>query len=214
MRIFRTTTLVLLVLFSIVTLAQESETSLDSTKSGNTNQQSDKDPKKPEQAKAQINQLLEGALLVRLQTKNKSITALREKGNDKLADKIEAEQRKYNLEIASAFKTLFDFCPVYFFYSDDSQKIRERQFDQVVFLSESLLPDTEIKLTKDYFLTAEFGTIEGENAFGALIIKDDQFKELERPFPYYVRTFESLPIVRRSVYKTVLMMNAKLHEFY
>lgn len=214
MSIFRIATLTLLVFLSVVTFGQESENSVDTKQTNVTKEQNNPSHiRTPVQAGEQINQLKNGALLVRLQTKNKSISALRKNGNDKLADKIETEQKSRNMEIVSAFKAGFNFCPVYFFFSDDSQNIRERQFDKVVFLSKSLLPDTTIKFTKDHFLTAEFGTTDGDTSFGALIIKSDQLIQLKRPFPYYVRTFGSLPI-KRSAYKTVKKMNKKLHQFY
>jgi hypothetical protein len=49
--------------------------------------------------------------------------------------------------------------------------------------------------------------------FGALVIKSDQFIQLKKPFPYYVRTFDSLPI-KRSPKTVVKKMNKKLHRFY
>lgn len=189
----------------------------------------------------QINQLHNGALLVRLQTKKKSIAALRKTKKDKLADMIETRQAELNKVIIRAFQDNFDFCPVYFFFSNHSENVRKKQFDKVEFLNYSLLPDTNINFDHKDFLISEFGTIEqdkakhfdgyytvqGENGlekrtkyyggsnmrFGALIIKSDQFVQLRKPFPYYVRTFDSLPI-RRKPKKVVIKMNMKLLNFY
>lgn len=193
-------------------------------------------------AKEQINQLKDGALLVRLQTKENSIAALRKIGKDKLAGKVETKQRNYNIGIISAFKTNFNFCPTYFFFSDYSQNIIERQVYKVAFLSDSLHEDNSIKFSNQKFLTAEFGTIEQDTieyfshrsyesngngslkrvanyhgkphmGFGALIIKSDQLIQLRRPFKYYARTFDKLPI-KRSLNNTVRRMNKKLNKFY
>jgi hypothetical protein len=189
----------------------------------------------------QINQLQNGALLVRLKTQKSTIAALRKKGKDELADKRETQQADLNREIITAFQTYFDFCPTYFFFSDCSNTVREKQFDSVDFLNHLLQIDTTIVFNKKPFLTAEFGTIEqdttkyfdgyyyfqGENGlerrtryyggtnmgFGALVIKSDQFIQLKKPFPYYVRTFDSLPI-KRSPKTVVKKMNKKLHRFY
>lgn len=190
----------------------------------------------------QINQLKDGALLIRLITKTNSIIALRKQQNNKLADRLEKKQAEYNLRIINAFKANFTFCPTYFFSSEYSSNVGERQFDKVVFLNENLLADTSIKFDNKDFLTAEFGMIEQDTAkhfshysylrdstgrlekvgsyyggpdmgFGALIIKSDKFIQLKRPFPYYVRTFDSLPI-KRSPNKVVRKMNKKLHKFY
>lgn len=213
MKIICTVIFTILLFISMVTFGQENVDPISTNQKTTTEQSNSSKKENTEQAREQITQLLEGALLVRLQTKNKSITALREKGNDKLADKIETDQKKHNMEIVSAFRTLFDFCPVYFFFSDDSQNIKKGKLDQVAFLSESLIPDTNIHFSKTYFLTAEFGRTEQGKSFGALVIMDSRFSQLKRPFPYYVRTFESLPI-KRSIHRTVLMMNRKLHKFY
>lgn len=193
-------------------------------------------------SKEQINQLKNGALLIRLKTKMNSIAALKKIGKNKLAAKVEKNQADYNLSIISAFRANFNFCPTYFFFSGFSTNIRERQFNKVVFLNDSLLPDTTLKFKKTSFLTAEFGTIQQDTAkyfshysyepnaklsvkrvknyyggpnmgFAALIINSDKFVQLRRPFPYYVRTFESLPI-ERSVNKAVRKMNKKLYKYY
>ena len=192
-------------------------------------------------SRVNIKLLKEGALLVRLQTKNKSIEALREIGENDKAAEIEKHQHDHNLSIINAFKTNFTFCPTYFFYSHYSPYIIQKQFDKVVFLNENLIEDSTIRFDGEKFLTAEFAAIEQDTAkyfshysfedsedqrlnktenyygssdmgFEALIIKNDQFMQLKSPFPYYVRTFNSLP-VRKSNNKTVKKMNDKLFHF-
>jgi hypothetical protein len=193
-------------------------------------------------AEGQINQLKGGVLLVRLQTKKNSLEALRKHGNYEKANLIEKKQAAYNLSIVKAFRTNFDFCPTYFFFSDYSTNVIDDQIDKVVFLNDSLFADTTIKFNNKAIFTAEFGTIEQDTAkylshysyepnanmslkrvsnyyggsnmgFGALIIKSDKFIQLSNPFPYYVRTFDSLPI-EKSAKKVVSLMNIKLSEFY
>ncbi|MBE9466688.1 MAG: hypothetical protein IMY72_00005 [Bacteroidetes bacterium] len=189
----------------------------------------------------QINNLHNGVLLVRLKTKKMSISALKEIGKNELAHKVEIKQSNLNKEIISAFRDNFDFCPVFFFYSDYSQNIRDKQFDKVVFLNDNLLSDNISTFDNRNFFTAEFGIIEQDTSkyyesyyyekensnyerhskyyggtnmgFGALIIKSNQFIQLRRPFPYYVRTFDSFPIKRKKS-KVVRKMNQRLHKFY
>ncbi|MEP7168672.1 MAG: hypothetical protein ABI855_04825 [Bacteroidota bacterium] len=191
--------------------------------------------------KGQITQLKDGALLVRLQTKENSIIALSQIGKYDLSDKIKNRQLNYNKEIISAFKNNFTFCPVYFFFSSYSDSILSGHVKGIIFLNDSLLPDTGIKMKSGKFLTAEFGIIEqdttkyfsnyyfceGENGletkslyyggpdlrFGVLKIMSDQLVQLKEPFPYYVRTFNSLP-VKRKLSKAVLRMNKKLLSYY
>ncbi len=50
--------------------------------------------------------------------------------------------------------------------------------------------------------------------FGALLIRDKNFVQLTCPFPYYVRTFDSLGFLERKKEKTVRKMNDQLHRFY
>lgn len=243
MFITRVIVLISLIFVSVITFGQTSNSLIDITKNKAKKEKKISYRKQKRRlAKQQINQLKDGALLVRLKTKKNSIAALRKIGKDKLAEKLEEKQRKYNLKIVAAFKRNFKFCPTYFFFSDYSQNIRDRQFDKVIFLTDSLVLDTTIKFNNCNFLTAEFGTIEQDTAkrfshysyesdgnwnlkevknyigghsmsFGALIIKSDQLIQLRRPFPFYVRTFDSLPI-SRSPKKVVKKMNRKLRKYY
>lgn len=193
-------------------------------------------------AKQQIIRLHEGALFIRLQTKKRSIEALRRTGKENRAGELQNHQLELNKEIIQAFRLNFDFCPVYFFFSDQSPMIKKGNFEQITFLNDSLLPDTAIKFDRNSFLTAEFSTIKqdtikyyshtsyepdgslslkkvrhyygGPNlGFEALIIKSDQFIQLRDPFPYYVKTFDSISFARRFG-KTVYKMNKRLHRFY
>ena len=189
----------------------------------------------------QILSFKEGALLVRLHTRASTIAALRGKGKITEADKVELEQAIINQSIVRAFRGNFGFCPVYFFYSNDSPFIIEKQFDKITFLNDTLKADTTIKFVGKYFLTAEFGSIEqdttarfdsyyydrsekglekrslyygGSNmGFGALIMKSDIFVQLHRPFPYYVRTFETVPFLVNSNH-VVSKLNKKINKYY
>ncbi|MBD79609.1 MAG: hypothetical protein CL840_11885 [Crocinitomicaceae bacterium] len=194
-----------------------------------------------EAAKQQITLLHNGALLVRLKTKQKSIDALNQAGKRKLAEKVKKQQDEINLQIIKAFAKNFDFCSTYFFLSDDSRFIINKQLDSLYFIGDDLKVDSTIKFNNTSFLTAEFTVIEQDTAkhfdyyesvpgkdgpeqrssyqggtnfgFGALIIKSDQFVQLRKPFPYYVRKLDSLPFKRKP--KTVVKkMNQQLHGFY
>lgn len=190
--------------------------------------------------KEQIKLLKNGVLLVRLETKEYAIAKLIEGGQVQLAGEIESRQYDYNLKILKAFKENFTFCPVYFFYSKYSEDILSGNINNIIFLNDSLQPDTVLKPVKSFFLTAEFGLISQDTAryftqnykyrsyaglesrrvvygepdmrFGAFKIMSDKLVQLKRPFPYYVRTFESLPI-RRRLSKAVKRMDELLTRF-
>ncbi len=191
-----------------------------------------------------INYLHNGALLVRLQTKSRKIAILERAGNVAAANKVKNDQIKVNMSIVKAFNDAFTFCPVYFFYSEDSKYVKSYQLDSVKFL-DNKLNYRKPKELPNQFLTAEFGIIQQDTSknftgysrdyhkdssnvmyenkqyssgtnmsFGALIIKSDQFIQLSRPFPYYSRNFTTLPFLSRSHFKVVTVMNNKLLQFY
>lgn len=168
-------------------------------------------------SKQQIIQLSKGVLLVRLKSKQKTILELRKFGKDNLANKIEQQQAELNKKIVSAFKNDFDFCSTYFFFSKHSKSVKDRQFGNVIFLNDNLVPEPIIKFDyKANFFIAEFVTLEQNDianmGFEALVIRNDQFIQLKSPFPYYARTFSSLPI-KRKIKKAVRRMNKKLYKF-
>jgi hypothetical protein len=190
-------------------------------------------------ARAQIAGLKNGVLLVRLKTRQHTLAALRNGGSERLADRLEAEQSYQNRLMIASFQENFDFCPVLFFFSDQSEMILAQQLSQIRFVNGDLQEDTTIALTSTYFLTAEIATLVQDTTqyyaheylsgadhsrriryhggpamgFEALVIKSDQLIQLKRPFPYYVRTFSSLPF-KRGIRKTVMRMNRQLHRYH
>lgn len=184
--------------------------------------------------------LVNGVLLVRLSNPQKKIAALRKYGYAEEANNIQIQQDNENKEIIKSFKDEFSFCKTYFFFSEHSNNVRAKDFSEPIFLDENLNIDPAIRLTKNNFLIAEFGHVTKDPAsykdfyakdnkdgytrhttywggpdlhFGALRMMSDQFVQLRRPFPRYVRTFNSLGILKRSVKKTVLLFNKKLNDY-
>lgn len=189
-------------------------------------------------SKRQIIELHNGALLVRLKQKQKSIDGLRKRGNDKLANKIELKQKNRNSYIVSAFKKRFSFCPVYFFYSNDSKYAQTNNLDSISFLNGNLIADKSITLKDTNFYIAEFGHIEPEEtptyqssayidkgetrityngssnfSFKAVTIKTKKFKQLKNPFPYYNKE-SSGTNKRANIDIAVSKLNLKLELFY
>lgn len=199
---------------------------------------SQKKAERLEIAKTQIKELKEGALLVRLQTKQKVIDALLEKGYPKRANHIEKTQKEKNIEISGAFKD-FDFCPVYFFYSQYSDSLKYGNYAHVILLDDSL-KEVEVELTN--FHIADFGNVKksyendttdakrnelknkGREAtktykggsslnIRAMVLSDSKFKQLKSPFPFYVR-FHPTPLHDLTYPEVVEKMNENLSLFY
>ncbi len=184
--------------------------------------------------------LKNGALLVRLKTKSKSINALKEKGRAAQAEQVEAKVNADNLDLYRAFQDEWNFCPVYFFNSDDSEHVINGQIDSVKFLNEELQADASIKMEKDFFLVAELGLLEQDRSkienvrsgqennpnyrneakyygganmrFHALLMKSSEFEQLRAPFPHYSRTLNSF-FIKKKMKDVVKTLNLKLQRF-
>lgn len=189
----------------------------------------------------QIQQLHDGVLLVRLQTRKLAISQLTEMGEIERIEQIKDERKQINLHIMKAFRQEFTFCPVYFFYTDYTIAVKEGRIEDVVFVNDSLLPDTSIKVGESSFLTAEFGNIVQDTAkfvdrtyykpskhgpephiamsggtnmgFGALLMKSDQFVQLRRPFPFYVKQRQRL-LALYPPFRSVKALNRKIIRYH
>ncbi|MGB1241060.1 MAG: hypothetical protein ACPG49_00970 [Chitinophagales bacterium] len=173
-------------------------------------------------AMSNIQKLKEGALLVRLKTRQRTIDAFKDRGYLKMANQVEMKQKTRNQRLMNAFRKNFSFCEVYFFYSEDSEKMRSEMYEGI-FLNENLEKDAGIVLNEDFILTAEVGNIIKDpvsvdasgNEYAAtwgmseslLVIKDANFEQLRRPFPYYVRAGD------RFIDKKVAKLNKRLFAF-
>ena len=188
-----------------------------------------------------FSKLSNGALLVRLKSNKRKIDALKDRGYIDEARRVEMNQNHYNKEIISAFTNEMTFCNTYFFYSDQSNNVREKDFSEPFFLDSNLVIDESIEFSFDDFLIAEFGNVaqdtasykdfyitSGQNGktkkssywagpnfhFGALVIMTDDFVQLRKPFPSFVRTFDSIPLFRRATFKVVARLNDKFLRFF
>lgn len=189
-----------------------------------------------------ITTLHEGALLVRLKTRVTTIETMRQHGLAKRADKIERIQTEENRKIIIAFREYFDFCPVYFFYSDYSQHVTNGAWSEVAFVNDSGHIDSSIIFDGRPFLMAEFANIQADTMkyfaghymaadgkrlerreafrsgpgfeFHALVVKNKNFVQIAAPFPYYVRTICLLPLLRRRPKAVVRVMDHKLQNYY
>lgn len=180
-------------------------------------------------AENQILGLKNGVLLVRLQSSSNSILALKKRSHNQAAARIEAEQKAENKAIIAAFKEYFPFCKVYFFMADSSEKISNREFENL-FVNQNLKLDTSIHLPKEtFFLIAEYCKLESEinyipdsvnaaNIYGTemsfpvLSLKDENLNQLKRPFPFYTKT--TILGQRKSKKQSVKDLNKKLTKYY
>ncbi len=163
----------------------------------------------------------EGVLLVRLDFKSKEVAYYEKYNNTKAANKLKKKQIEVNQYIIEAFDSLFNFCPVYFFGEKDSRNILEGRMNEVIFDNLNCEPDTSVKWKNESFFIAEFGRIEGDTTLeessklsaAALIIRDNKFKQLRDPFPYF-SIYHEWGIKKKKFRMSARRMNESLDIFY
>lgn len=173
-----------------------------------------------------ILQLKDGALLVRLKTRAEAIKLYRESGQDYVADRMDQNQFEENREIVKAFLNNFNFCKVYFFFKEDTEKLDSGETSGY-FLDDRLKRDSSIVLSQDFYMIAEYGPVEAESYVipgdtsataqyvnsaaieRGLVVKDANYWQMAEPFPYYVRG-----TIEKYIGKQVSNLNAKLHNYY
>ncbi len=143
-----------------------------------------------------------GAIVFRAILTKKNVELYRAAGKNKVADRIEKKLNKRNRIIATALldKT-FDFCPTYVIESKDYYRVLNGE-QSGYFLNENLKIDSTIIFNKKsvYFLEVSdvYETLRTSNIDNsttnssspisqhALVVKDRNLKQLNRPFPYFI----------------------------
>ena len=188
-------------------------------------------------ANVQIKQMKSGKLLVRLYNKSNVIKALEEKGMVKRAKAVKRKQKKINKEIVAAFKE-FKFCDVYFFFSDQSEKLIKGEYSKVTLFSDTGMSPVDVTLDSNYFVV-DFGVLSDiktsvateqpkksgitkkkrykgtsiSTSMRCMYLRNNKLEQLKRPFPYYVR-FHPSPLQDLTYKEVVTKMNKQLVTFY
>lgn len=190
------------------------------------NEYSDKYRKWKKQYSADcITSLKDGALFVRLRTRSKAVELYLKNGQDKIAERIMQEQFTENRAIMQAFKDEFNFCDVYFFFSDDTKAVTAGEPGH--FLNDKLKKDTSIHNNSSFFMVAEYGPLKkesfvipgdepenqapaGGNAIErALVMKDSTLMQMPPPFPYYISA-----VFEKQTSAQVKRLNERLKSYY
>lgn len=176
-------------------------------------------------AKWQINQLKNGALVVRLRTNQKLIDGLRKMGKADLATQKQYEQMAINKNIVMAFTKFYTFSKVYFFYGNMSDTLLKGARSGI-FLDTNLVVDPSIEMKENFYLLAEnddvynssIGFVKADTASflketgnaakeAAMVIKNKYGHQLKDPFPFFV-TNKSTVIGAK--YVTILVGGTKV----
>jgi hypothetical protein len=174
----------------------------------------------------QIKDLKNGALVVRLKTNDKSVLAYRQSGRNDIAERMIADRETQNKKIIHSFRSFFDFCPVYFILTKNTNDLKLGNHQ--IFLNDTLALDTSIYLKENFYLLAEYGNVmanervdeyrykgvyttqESSSVVGqsALVMLDTANTQLKEPFPFYETVY------LENYNKAVEKFNRDLHKFY
>jgi hypothetical protein len=125
------------------------------------------------------------------------------------------------LDNVAGFRKYFSFCPVEFFFSNNTDQIMNSKLKGAL-LNDKLEVDSQIQIKSDVYYIAEFGGLELEaddqnhtigTSVEALILKNKDLKQLTRPFPYFVRKNEFMMEARKTD-EMIKLLNYNLQEYY
>ena len=143
------------------------------------------------------------------------INYYRQKGNHQVANEEKIKQREKNTEIIKTFTEDWDFCPVYFFYSNYSEEIINKNFTHVFKNNEDYnLSNQEKQKLKNDFIIMYFGQTQGKLKFDALVLNDSKIQQLKKPYPKFVRTYKGLGFLKRNTKKIVRILKQKISWHY
>lgn len=155
-------------------------------------------------------------LLVRLPSNSKKIASYLKSGYTRLATELANKTAEENNDLIEAYRTNFDFCPVYFFYDTSSKDIVARHLAGNIFRTANELAVASAVDTTN-FLIAEFGSpyseaFQSSTGYG-LIVYDKYFNQMQEPFPYYVPNFYGV-LSREEVIKRLNLRIKKFAQRY
>ena len=155
-------------------------------------------------------------LLVRLKTSEHKINKLKELKLHAEAAKVEREQRIKNLEIIRAWRKGFKFCEVQFFFSNNSDKVKRKDYAGI-FLNDTLGAINKLEMNCISIFTADVGDIYFKtynSTMSGIGIMDDKFNLLDNKKYHVVRKREGLFLFKRSYLDMVHLLNKRLVKFY
>jgi hypothetical protein len=178
----------------------------------------------------QLLELHHGYLFFQLFDREITKEAIRTNLGQKAVDEYTKELEQKHLNLMNAFDTIYSFSKVLFFHSSDKENLKDRKFNAVKFYSTKnvLVPSDSINFS-NYFIGEvsrieldSVETVDGNDnqikipaySFSALVLRDKNFVQLQKPFPYFVRTMQGVPILQKKSNKLVQALQNKLQRRY
>jgi hypothetical protein len=152
-----------------------------------------------------IRALKEGVLIVRLPTRSAKIAKLEELSareeegsayQKRLQEELvrtREETERQNRALVRSFRDIYRFSDVMFLYDTSASLLKSGDYEGI-FLTDSLQVASSLSPGDRYYLIAAIGVTPEAALEDALIIYDDHFNTMSKPFPYYadVSTIELL----------------------
>ena len=127
-------------------------------------------------------------LVVRLSDRSAQADRLRANGDAGRADYVLQKDRENNLALYQDFSEHCGFTSVYFIFKKDTERFLKGDRKDI-FLNNKLEYSDQRPFTCDDFYFIDYGEIDAENEVQRAddwIVKDQNLKPLERPFPWRV----------------------------
>jgi hypothetical protein len=184
-----------------------------------------------------IRSLKEGTLIVKLPTHTAKLKAMKKLANDEtvspnkrdrlkmLIENTEKEALAFQRNMVLAFDSVYTFSEVLFTFDQQYDQLKAGKLDGI-FLDDDLQINPNIKATQLPFFVLRFGSTNREGSYGveAMVIMNDQLKDMQSPFPYYQKTADLRAVVgrllpaenqdQRDAIRQVKRLNKKLFNYY
>ncbi len=161
-------------------------------------------------AKQQLSQLKANGIIIRFDTRQKTIDALKEKGFEKQAMYAEKELEAEIREIKSAFENFYTYSP---FYYSTSEKLAISTDVLTVTNKDGKEFELDINEKTYYVLNPHRVQSDGFKDFvRGFAVQNIKMENLEKPFPYYIPKHEGLFFLRRAYPELVEVLQEKFTE--
>jgi hypothetical protein len=177
----------------------------------------------------QINQLKNGALVVRLKTNHLLISQLKKRGEEHLAEKARLEQAAVNVSMIKAYLHNYNFSKVYFIYSHSSDSLLNGTRSGI-FIDTTLKVNPSITMPEKFYLIAEpdyiynssLGFVREDSARSVveagnpsssekpIVVKNKYGHQLKSPFPYAMLNM----VFTKKVPTVDVIIDGKPYVFY
>jgi hypothetical protein len=142
------------------------------------------------------------------------VEALKNNGYEAKANHLVAEQQQKHKDIVAAFQGQYQFSEVYFFYSENSGKVKKGEYDGIVMDAAMAKASIDLSTRKVYVLDSEKASITdmSSDQIGFMIMTSE-LAQLDDPFPAVVRKRVGTKVAERTYTEMVAKLQSQLAEY-